>query len=210
MSVHSGNEVEGEVEGDAVLLEAEGEGEGSFQTLNDAEVEGSEDVSSSYVSGETDSEEMPRMQQGSETAQLDVIREQSTPLLTGDGDDAAAVAKGEDVETVETEELEEVPSQEAILDSETGKEEEILSEKQDEFEHEYITPIEDPYQKALKYFAKHGILELFGVTYTYGYGYNSTYLVSRHCRVSAVILFAKYLFTNVFNRNVVPDSPIQS
>ena len=167
MSVHSGKEVEGEVEGEAVLPEAEGEGEGSLQTLNDADVEGSEDVSSSYVSGETDSEEIPRTQQGSETVQLDVIREQSTPSPLPTDDDAAAVAKGEDVETVETEEQQEVPSQEEIPGSEACKEEEILSEKQDEFEHEYITPIEDPYQKALKYFAKHGILELFGVTYTH-------------------------------------------
>lgn len=134
MSAHTGDE-------------AEGDREGSLYTLNEAEE--SEDVSLSYVSGYTDSDETLHTQAGTESVH---IPEQSTPT----GDDASGVAK-EDVETEEQEEEEE----ETISESEASKEDEI-NEGEDQYEHEYITPIEDPYQKALKYFAKHGILELFG------------------------------------------------
>ena len=123
------------------------EDEESLYTLNEGEE--SEDESS-YISGES-GETLTIVQTGEVTDHLEAIQEQCTPTVDDGAIDDASVAK--EVET-EDEEIEEEATEE---------EEDDETSEDDLYNREYITPIEDPYQKALKYFAKHNILELFGV-----------------------------------------------
>lgn len=126
------------------------EDEDSLSTLNEGEE--SEDESS-YISGES-GETLTIVQTGEETDHLEAIQEQSTPTVDDGAIDDASVAK--EVET-EDEEIEEEATEEE------EEEEDDETSEDDLYNREYITPIEDPYQKALKYFAKHNILDLFGV-----------------------------------------------
>ena len=154
MSAGEGAERSAELEG------SPGPGESSLYTLDESE-ESEEEEDSSNVNG----------QSGRASGDgSDAIQRQSVPT----GDDAAAVDDGDAITDA------------GVATDENGASQKLSETKTDKFEDEdiveiesvrkkdvkklkycrkieYITPIEDPYQKALKYFAKHSILELFGV-----------------------------------------------
>ena len=122
-------------------------GESSLYTLDESE-ESEEEDDSSNVNGQSG---------GASGDGSDGIQRQSVPTA----DDAAAAV--DDDAGVATDEN---GASQGLSEAECDQFEIESGQQKEKYcrEIQYITPIEDPYQKALKYFAKHSILELFGVT----------------------------------------------